>query len=266
MDLITIPAYHTSNSYGTLAQAEAYFSSYDRLGDSETWSDLSDNQKKYALMLAAKMLNTFKFRGEKVTRQQKLAFPRFTPYQIITEEMTQLATFYDITFEAIVEDEELEVEDNKFISTETSQDTFYTAFDDEELVLDQLIKVVRSGTEYLTVVDIDADGAWIQVKEDIEEETDLTTTIYVSDIFGFPAEIAQAQYELAFQVVDTKIFQGTVGEETEFPVASFNIQNALSVRYSTEMFKSNKFESSGAIDIVYHLLGNWMAGVKGGVV
>lgn len=266
MSIITIPAHHTSNSYGTLAQAEAYFTSYGRLGTTETWSDLSDNQKTYALLLAAKMLNTFNFRGLPVTRQQKLAFPRFTPYQLITEEMTQLATFYDIEYEEIITDEELEVEDNKFIATETSQDTFYSAFDNEYLVLDGLIKVVRGSTEYLTVTDIDADGAWIQVKEDIEEESDLTTTIYTSDIFGFPDEIAQAQYELAFQVVDTRIFQATVGEDVEYPIASFNFSNALYVKYSTEMFKSNKFESSGAIDIVYYLLGTWLSGIKGGVV
>jgi hypothetical protein len=71
---------------------------------------------------------------------------------------------------------------------------------------------------------------------------------------------------MAYQVVSTRIFQATVGENLDAPVQSFYMPGALQVRYQTEMFKSNKFENSQAIDIIYSYLGNWMAGVKGTVI
>lgn len=266
MDLITIPAYHTSNSYGTLAQAEAYFNSYDRVGDSVTWGGLSENQKTYTLMIAAKLLNTFGFRGKPVTRQQNLAFPRFTNYQVVHEDKDSLGTFYDINYTKIIDAENLTVTDNKFIDESTSADIFYNDLNDEDLQLNQLIKVVRDGTEYLTVKDIDADGEWIEVKEDIESESDPTTTIYTSDIYGFPDEIMWAQFELAHQVVDTRIFQATVGQNLEKPIASFYIAGAMHVKYEQELFKANKFQNSEALDVVYYLLGDWLAGIKGRMV
>ena len=266
MALITTPAYHTSNSYGTLAQADSYFATYGRISCSNTWDALSTNQKEYALIIAAKILNTFNFRGKPVTRQQNLAFPRFTNYQVFTEEKQPIATFYDIDYTLLFTDEEFTVSDNKFISTNSSADMFANDLDDEDLQINKLIKVVRGSTEYLTVKDIDIDGEWLQVKEDIEQESDLTTTIYVSDIVGFPDEIMQAQFELAFQVVNTRIYEATVGKNTEFPVASFNITGGMSARYHMELFKGNKFENSSALDMVYYLLGSWMAGVKGQMV
>jgi hypothetical protein len=266
MDLITTPAYHTSNSYGTLAQATTYYSTYGRLNYSSTWDNLTTDEQEYALVIAAKLLNTFNFRGIPVTRAQKLAFPRFTNYQMVHEDKTSLATFYDIEYEKIIDAEELTVTGNKFISTNSSADMFYNYLDNETLLINQLIKVVRGGTEYFTVLDIDADGEWIEVKEAVESESDPTTTIYVSDIFGFPNEIMYAQFELANQVVDTKIFQATIGEATEKPIASFYIAGAMHVTYENELFKANKFENSVALDIVHYLLGDWLAGVKGRMV
>jgi len=263
MALITIPAHHTSNSYGTLAQAESYFSAYDRVAYDDTWNLLSDSQKEYALIIAAKLLNTFNFRGKPVTRQQSLAFPRFTNYQVVNESKDSLATFYDIEYTKFIDEEELDVSDNKFIDISTSADGFYNSLYYKDIQLNQIIKAVRSGTEYLTIVDMDGDGEWIQVKEDIEAESDLTTTLYYSDIFGYPTDVMTAQFELSFQVVNTKIFQATVGENAEKPIASFYIAGAMHVKYTNEMFKLNKFENSSALDIVYYLLGNWMAGVKG---
>jgi len=266
MDLITIPAYHTSNSYGTLVQADSYFTSYNRLGSSVTWYELSENQKKYALMVAARVLNTFKLRGRPVTKQQNLAFPRFTTDQIANEGKDSLNTFYDIDYTKIVDAADLTVTGNKFIDESTSADIFYNNLTDGDLQLDQLLKVVRSGAEYVTVTDIDSDGAWIEVKEDIESESDSTTTIYASDIFGFPNEVMWAQFELAYQVVDTRLFQGTVGQDTEYPIASFSIAGAMHVKYASQLFNANPFESSNPIDIVHYLLGKWLAGVKGRVV
>lgn len=266
MALLTIPAYHTSNSYGTLAQAETYFASYDRIPAADSWHILSTNQKEYALIMAAKLLNTFNFRGKPVTRQQSLAFPRFTNYQVVKESKESLATFYDIEYTKFIDAEELDVSDNKFIDISTSANGFYNYLYYKDIQLNQIIKAVRSGTEYLTIIDMDADGEWIQVKEDIEAESDLTTTLYYSDIFGYPDEVMTAQFELAHQVVNTKIFQATVGESAEHPIASYYIAGAMHVKYANEMFKSIKFENSTALDIVYYLLGNWISGVKGATV
>ncbi|MBC8551000.1 MAG: hypothetical protein H8D23_15255 [Candidatus Brocadiales bacterium] len=265
MDLIVTPAYHTSNSYGTLAQAEAYFTSYDRLGTSATWDDLTDTQKKFALVLAANILNTFKFRGEKCNKQQKLAFPRIS-HQYLLDGYLSLDSFYDIEYETIIEDTEFTVSDNKFISTSTDADDFYNYIDDKDIQIGQLIKVVRGGTEYLTIIDMDVDGEWIQVKEDIEEETGVDASIYAADMFGFPDEVMWAQFELAYQVVDTKLFQGTVGKEVEQPISSVSISGAMSVRYASEMFKINTFDNSSPIDIVHYLLSDWLAGVRGATV
>lgn len=264
MDLVVTPAYHKSNSYGTLAQAETYFASYNRLSGSDTWDVLSDNQKKFALVIAANMLNTFKFRGEKCNKQQKLAFPRIPAQNLTT--YTPLASFYDINYETILEDTEFNVSNNRFVSTNSAADDFYDYIEDRDIQIGQLLKVVRSGTEYLTIDDMDVDGEWIQVKENIEEETDLTTSIYAADIFGFSDEIMWAQFELAYQVVDTKLFQGTVGKEVEKPISSFYIAGAMHVKYADEMFRINTFDNASPIDIVYYLLGSWLAGVRGATV
>ena len=265
MDLITTLAYHTANSYGTLAEAESYYSTYDRLGDSNTWNNLTDDQKKFSLVIAAQVLNTYSFRGMKCIKNQKLAFPRYT-YAQLNGDYAQLDSFYDITYTSILDDIELNVTDNKFISTSTSADDFYDYIDDDDIVINQMIKAVRGGTEYLTIKDMDVDGEWIQVNETIEEETDLATDIYASDIFGYPDEIKYAQFELAYQVVDTKLFQGTVGSETEYPISSFSISGATSVRYASAISNANKFENSATIDIVSYLLEPWLAGIKGYVV
>jgi len=265
MDLITTLAYHTANSYGTLAEAETYFTTYDRLESSATWESLSDTKKKFALSVAAQVLNTYSFRGMKCIKNQKLAFPRYT-YAQLNGDYAPLNSFYDITYTSILDDTELNVTNNKFVSTSTSADDFYTYIDDDDIVINQMIKVVRGGTEYLTIRDMDIDGEWIQVNETIEEETDLATDIYASDIFGYPDEIKYAQFELAYQVVDTKLFQGTVGSETEYPISSFSISGATSVRYASAISNANKFENSATIDIVSYLLEPWLAGIKGYVV
>jgi predicted small secreted protein len=226
---------------------------------------LSTNQKTYALIIGANILNTFSFRGEKCNKQQKLAFPRISPQNLLGN-YSQIASFYDIEYETIIDAEELNVSNNRFVSTNSSADEFYTAIDDKDIQIGQLLKVVRSSTEYLTIEDMDVDGEWIQTKEDIEEESDLTTSIYAANIFGFPTEVMYAQFELAYQVVDTKLFQGTVGEEVNQPIASFYIAGAMHVKYAAEMFKINTFDNSSPIDIVHYLLSDWLAGVRGATV
>jgi hypothetical protein len=267
MNLITKIAHHTANSYGTLSEAEAYFDKYGRLGDDATWDTLSINQKEYALILAAEILNTFSYRGSKVIKNQRLAFPRFTNDQL-KQGYSTLDTYFDVEYTSIVSNKDLSIDsENKFIDLDTPQDVFLK-YINNSLFLNQVIKVQRSGdTEYLTIKDMDNDeGNWIQVWEDIEEYTDLTTSISSLNIFGFPEQIKFAQFELAYQVVDTKIFQGTVGDASDFPVSSFNISGAITVRYRKELFTANKFENSNQIDIVYHLIGNWMSSIHGGLV
>jgi len=108
MDLITTLAYHTANSYGTLVEAESYYSTYNRLGDSNTWNNLTDDQKKFSLVIAAQVLNTYSFRGMKCIKNQKLAFPRYT-YAQLNGDYAQLDSFYDITYTSILDDIELNV-------------------------------------------------------------------------------------------------------------------------------------------------------------
>ena len=298
MDIVTIPAYHTANSYTTFADADSYISSYSRA--SYNWGLLSKSKKKYALILAAQTLNTFSYRGLPITKNQILAFPRYTPDQLkegssfcdrynrttnrvycVSTNKTyspltgtykapyeQLDTFYDIEYTQIVEEGDFVIEDNKIISA-GSDAAFYTAFDGEDLLLNQVIRVSgisQTGYDYLTVIDIDPEGEWIQVKETLTDDAAIVLDIWGTDIFGVPKNVEYAQIEMAAQVVNTKMFQQEIGENPEPPIQSFSLIGALSVRYVTEITRRSKFEDSGPLDIIYNLLNPWMAGVKGAVV
>lgn len=301
MELITIPAHHTSNSYTTVTDADTYISQMRKIEGNTSWGSLYPKHKNYALFVAARALNSFKYRGKPVTKNQKLAFPRYTDAQLsidrtacnkydlysdriydvasgrtyspgtvwnCTADYEQLDNFYDATYTQIVEDGEITISGNRLISAGATA-LFEDAFDDKDLVLNQVIRVegLTSGSyDYLTVIDMDEDGEWIEVKETLSDETDLVLTIWSSDIFGYPKTVEYAQIELALQVVNTKIFQQDITENVEPQIQSFSLSGAMSVRYSTELMRRGKFEDSGPMDIVYHLLDDWMAGIKGGVV
>lgn len=247
MELITIPAHHTSNSYTTLDTANDYISSFST--SAASWLELSDSQRKYALIQAAFALNSFSYRGRKITLNQKLAFPRYFNNE------DELANFFSITFTLLFEDKEVSVSGKRFIS---AANLF------EGIKLNQLIKVDGN---YFTIVDCDPDGNWIDVKETITDTATKNRTVVASDINGIHENIELAQIEVATQVINTRMFQQEVGEAVEGAISSFNLTGALSIRYSNEIFnKRSKFEDSGPLDLIYNLLNPWLAGIKGGIV
>jgi hypothetical protein len=273
MDLITTPASHKNNSYLTLTQAETYLDSYGRVDAS--WDDLSENQKKLALALAANALNTFKYRGKPVTITQKLAFPRFTWYQINKEGKTQYKSFFWATrseeLTSIISSGDIKVENNKLVDVSSSADGFYSPYYYGDIDINQIIKVTGLSTDtYLTVKDIDSDGEWMEIKEDITDESAPSGGVDVeaTPLFGFPDEVGYAQAELAYQVINTDIFQADIGELPDPLPESFDLGGTLSVRYGSRIFGTSKYskDQTSPLDIVYHLLGSWISSVGGGVV
>lgn len=66
-----------TNSYGTVAEADAYFS--DRI-DVAAWTDASAEEKAKALVTATKLLDEIEWPGRVVDVDQPLAFPRIGSY------------------------------------------------------------------------------------------------------------------------------------------------------------------------------------------
>ena len=275
MNIITTPAHRTSNSYISLADADTYLSTYGRVASSDTWNDITDDQKKLALVLAANALNTFKYRGKPVTRTQNLAFPRFTWYQINKEGKTQYKSFFWATREeeltSIISADDISVSSNKLTDVSSSADGFYSPYYYEDIDVNQIIKVTGLSTDtYLTVKDIDAGGEWIEIKESIDDESVPSggVDIEATPLFGFPDEVGYAQAELAYQVINTDIFQADIGTLPDPLPESFDLGGTLSVRYGSRLFGTSKFskDQTSPLDIVYHLLGSWISSVGGGVV
>ena len=275
MELVTTPAHHTSNSYLTLTAAESYLSTYGRVASSDTWNDITDDQKKLALALAANALNTFKYRGKPVTIAQKLAFPRFTWYQLNKEGKTQYKSFFWATrseeLTSIISSGDIKVESNKLVDVSSSADGFYSPYYYGDIDINQIIKVTGLSTDtYLTVKDIDADGEWVEIKETIGDEAAPSGGVDIEStpLFGFPDEVGYAQAELAYQVINTDIFQADIGDLPDPLPESFDLGGTLSVRYGSRIFGTSKFskDQTSPLDIVYHLLGPWISSVGGGVV
>ena len=270
MKIITNPAKHNSNSYITLGQAETYLNDYGRL-DSE-WDNLSDNQKEFALLLAAKSLNTFSYKGKKVTTTQNLAFPRFTNYQIVKENKEQYKSFFWATRDSeltnIVSSADISIANNKLVS---STNSFYNPYYYGYIDINQIIKITGLSTDtYLTIKDIDDEGGWVEIKETISDETAPSggVNIQSTPLFGFPDEVGYAQAELALQVINLDIFQEEIGTLPELMPESFDLGGTLSVKYGKQLFGTSKFskDQTSPLDIVYHLLGSWLAGVGGRIV
>ena len=68
----------TANSYVTLSEANDYF---DTSPDSSTWTNKTDDQKKRALISAARWIDTLVFYGDRCDDGQALKFPR-NNYQV----------------------------------------------------------------------------------------------------------------------------------------------------------------------------------------
>ena len=273
MTLIATPADNNANSYYTLTQAETYFTSYDR--EDSTWGYLSDAHKEYALALAAKALNTFKFKGKPVTKTQPLAFPRFSWYQINTEKRSQYKDFFFATrsenLTQIVNSGTISISNNKLVDGTSSADAFYNAHYQETLDYGQLIKQVGLSCDtYLTVLDIAEDGSSIEIKEDISDESAPSggVDIYTTPLFGFPDSVGKAQAEIALQYVNTNIFQAEINKLPEPMVRDFDLSSTISVRYMNEIFGQSKFstDKSNSLDIIYLLLGDWITSITGRMV
>jgi hypothetical protein len=74
MALIATVGGSTSNSYTTLAEADAYFA--DRLNSSE-WSAASNGTKEKALITATRRIDEEQFLGYKASLTQALKWPRY---------------------------------------------------------------------------------------------------------------------------------------------------------------------------------------------
>lgn len=70
------PTSRAANSYVTLAMANSYFD--DRI-TSDNWTAATDDNKKRALIEAAKRIDTYRFHGTKVYYRQIMQWPRY-PY------------------------------------------------------------------------------------------------------------------------------------------------------------------------------------------
>lgn len=273
MDLIVTPAHHNANSYITLGNADTYLFDYDRLASSNTWEGLTDDQQRFALSIAASALNAFNYKGKPVTQTQNLAFPRYTWYQINQEGKSQYKNFFKATQDliTIVEDGEIAVSNNRLVDQSSSADAFYQPLLNEKIDINQVIKVTGLSTnKYLTIKDIDTDGSYIATKESISSESAPSggVKIEATPIFGVPAQVGQAQVEIAIQVIDSEIFQSEIGTMPEPMPASFDLGGTLSVRYANTIMSQSKFskDKTSPIDIVYYLLSPWLSSVGGGVV
>jgi hypothetical protein len=294
MELITSIASHKANSYITLTDAESYFSSYNIIASSDSWNDLTDDKKKLALSLAAMALNTLSYRGVPVTIEQRLAFPRYTWDQVnpkkyvptthrdivnsyrgayyVGKRRYQYQNFFwatqDTELDTIVINGDISVSSNTLLDGSSSADAFYTPQYYGELEYNQVIKVVGLSTDtYLTVKDIASDGSYVEIKESIDDEAAPSggVDIYATPIFGYPDEVGYAQAELAYQVINTDLFQKDVGAMPDVMPMSFDLGGTLSARYGRELFGTSKFskDRTSPLDIVYYLLGPWLASIGG---
>lgn len=75
MDVITTPGAVDANSYVSIAEADVYLTSRDGFS-TDSWRDLSEEQKAVRLFYGACVIDSLKFRGRKLCRGQALCFPR----------------------------------------------------------------------------------------------------------------------------------------------------------------------------------------------
>jgi hypothetical protein len=82
MNLLLDIGSHDATSYMSLDEADAYLTSRPGF-DTSDWSNLSDDQKIFALILAVKLLDSLNFRGFRAVNNQALAFPRIFPRDLL---------------------------------------------------------------------------------------------------------------------------------------------------------------------------------------
>ena len=74
----------SSNSYVTLAEADAYF---ETVPSSTTWDDKTDDQKNRAIISATRWIDTLNFYGDRCSNGQALSWPR-NNYHVDRVELT----------------------------------------------------------------------------------------------------------------------------------------------------------------------------------
>lgn len=81
-----------TNTYVSAEDADAYF---DTRLNSETWTEATDENKTKALIMAARIMNEFRYIGRKLASDQKLAFPRISINAELTD--AQLILYSQLT-------------------------------------------------------------------------------------------------------------------------------------------------------------------------
>lgn len=275
MEITTTPCHPKANSYYTLTQAESYLSDYSRVDYDSSWNNLDDNQKKLALVLAAKALNSLPYKGQKVCKTQTLAFPRLSGYNLNTENRTRYRDFYWATYSnnltSLISSGDLEISSNKIYDRSSSADAFYSPWYNGYLVVGQMIKQsgFSNNDTYLTVDHIDPDGEYIEIREDLTDEDGPSSgvDIHATPLFGVEDDIGRAQTEFALQGVNETIYQRTVGEMGDPQPRRIELGGTLMVWYKESLYGQSKFspDRGSPIDVVYYYLSNWL-GVQGRLV
>lgn len=77
--------FSSSNTYGTVAEADDYLSRYEISSNTLTWSSLVDDDKeKYLIQATAELdgMYRLRFKGSKTSSIQALEFPRYGVYNL----------------------------------------------------------------------------------------------------------------------------------------------------------------------------------------
>jgi hypothetical protein len=276
MNINTTPAHPKQNSYITLSDAESYLTSLDRVASSDSWNDLTDEQKKACLILAAKSLNTFSYKGQKVCKKQPLAFPRLSWHNINVEKKKPFTDFFwatrDENLTQIVNSGEIDISSNALYDRTSSADAFYSPHYNGYIQENQIIK--QSGLScdnYLTIDFIDMDGEYLEIRETISDESSPSSgvDIYTTPLFGIEDNVGKAQTEIAYQFIDKQIISAEeLNAVPEMPTRRFELGNTLMVWYKESLSRTGKFSTdrTNSMDIVYLYLGNWITSVGGRLV
>ena len=261
MELITTPAHFYANSYITLEEADSYFTTYDRVPSDSSWYNLTDTQKEYALILAAYALNTLPYKGYKVVRNQPLAFPRYSEFDVKNNFAIIYNTFDDAidkdNLTPVAIDADIDVSNNQFV-LQVSGDSF------SNIKKLQVIKVdgFLNNSGFFTVKK--NTDTTIMPYEKLTDEDGFNIDIYITPIPGIHDNIRQAQAEMAWQVINTTIFQKDIEDMPEPPIRRLDLGGVLRIDYRSEIFRNRfDFGQSSPLDMVYYLLSPWLTSVRG---
>jgi len=267
MELITIPGHPKHNSYITLDYADNYFAEYSRVDSDSSWNTLTTNQKKYALILAAYLLNTLSYRGIKAIQTQPLAFPRYKTSDLKFLNVSQFSNFDEVIDPSNLYT--LGTGLNILLDSASRQIVFY---DDVDLSYVRYLDILKidglyDDSLYLTVNSVNNDS--IKVLEPIENTISPSSgvDIYVTKLIGIEENIRLAQAEVAFQIINISVFQKDIEDNPIPQVKSFNLGGALSVQYSNILRRTRMDNlSTTPSDIIYMLLSPWLTSTRWAVV